>query len=97
MASTIVYQHNAEKKGSREGGRYNRDVIGYLNGGFPNGKICLKITLRFLMAVLLGSRIGPTTVNKSSVTSFQRILTPLFITIDMFALVVPYFLVFDFS
>ena len=41
------------------------------------------------MAVLISTR-RPTTVNKLAVTALQRILTPSFITFDIFALVVPY-------
>ena len=40
---------------------------------------------------LLGSTIKPATVNKFSVTALQRILTALFVTVDMFDLVIPYF------
>ena len=43
----------------------------------------------FSMAVL-GSTIRPTTINTFSVIYYQHIMTPLFITLDMFALVVPY-------
>ena len=35
------------------------------------------------------SKIRPTTVNTWVVTALQRISTPLFITVDIFALVVP--------
>ena len=38
----------------------------------------------------LGSTRRPTNVNKLDVTALQRILTPSFITVDMFALVVLY-------
>ena len=41
------------------------------------------------MAVLNSTR-RPTTVNTLVVTALQRILTPSFITVDIFALVVPY-------
>ena len=44
----------------------------------------------FTMAVPIGSTRGPTSVNKLAVSALQRILTPLFIAIDMFDLVVPY-------
>ena len=37
-----------------------------------------------------------TTVKKWVVTDLQQILTPSFITVDIFALVVPYFLLFGF-
>ena len=37
------------------------------------------------------STIRPTTVKKLAVTSLQQILSPLFITVDKFTLVVPYF------
>ena len=37
------------------------------------------------------STIKPTTVNTWVVTDWQRISTPSFITVDIFALVVPYF------
>ena len=47
----------------------------------------------FLMAVL-GSTSRPTTVNKLVVIDLQRIFTPLFITIDMFDLYVPYLFAF---
>ena len=40
--------------------------------------------------VLLGSTREPTTVNNFSMTDFQCILTPSFITVEMFDLVVPY-------
>ena len=40
--------------------------------------------------IVLGSTRRTTTVSKLAVTDFQVILTPLFVTIDMFALVVPY-------
>ena len=46
----------------------------------------------FSMAVL-GSKRRPTTVSKFSVTDLQCIMTSSFVTLDMFALVVPY--VFD--
>ena len=42
----------------------------------------------FAMAVL-GSTIMPTTVNSWLVTAVKLVLTPLFITVDIFALVVP--------
>ena len=48
----------------------------------------------FEISVLLGSTRGPITVNKFAVTALQRILTPLFITIDIFALVVTYLFAF---
>ena len=43
--STIGSQHTAEKKGAREGGRYNRTTRGYCNGRLPNGNILLKRTI----------------------------------------------------
>ena len=42
----------------------------------------------FSMTVLSSTR-SPTTVNTCAVTALQLILTPLFITVDIFALVVP--------
>ena len=44
----------------------------------------------FSVAVL-GSTRRPTTVNKFYLTALKRIMTPSFVTLDMFALVVPYF------
>ena len=44
---------------------------------------------------VIGSTRRPTTVKKLAVTAFKPITTPLFVTLDMFALVVPYFLMFD--
>ena len=44
----------------------------------------------FSMYVLLGQKIGHTTVNKFSVTDFQCILTPSLITIENFDIVIPY-------
>ena len=43
---------------------------------------------------VLGPTIRPITVNKLDVTALQQILTPLFITVDMFSLVVPFFFLF---
>ena len=45
-------------------------------------------TFYFAMDVLISAR-RPTTVNTWVVTALQRILTPSFITVDIFALVVP--------
>ena len=42
------------------------------------------------MVVLLGSTPLPTIVNKFFATDLQRILTPSFITVDMFSLVGTY-------
>ena len=39
---------------------------------------------------LLGSTRRTTTVNKLALAAFQHIMTSLFVTLDMFALVVPY-------
>ena len=39
---------------------------------------------------VLGSTRRPTTVKKLVVTALQRILTPSFITVDIFTLVAPY-------
>ena len=50
----------------------------------------------FAMDVILGSKIGHTTVNKFSATALQHILTSSLITVEIFALVVPYFLMLDF-
>ena len=44
---------------------------------------------------LPSSRLRPTTVNTWVMTALQWILTPLFISVDIFALVVPYFFLFD--
>ena len=44
-----------------------------------------------LPMAILGSKIRPTNVKKLAVTALQHILTPLFITFDIFALAVPYF------
>ena len=44
---------------------------------------------------VLGSTRRPTTANKLTVIVLQRIMTPLFVTLDMFALVVTYFFLFD--
>ena len=46
----------------------------------------------FKMAILIGSTIGPTTLNKFSVTTLKHILTPSFITVDIFSIVIPYLL-----
>ena len=43
----------------------------------------------FSIAVI-GSTIRPTSVNKLAVIALQHIMTPSFVTLDMFALVVPY-------
>ena len=39
---------------------------------------------------VLGSTIRPTTVNKLAVIVFQHIITPSFVSIGMFALVLPH-------
>ena len=44
----------------------------------------------FEMIVILGSTRGPSAVNKFAVTTLKCILTPLFITVDIFALVDQY-------
>ena len=44
--------------------------------------------------VVIGSTTRPTSVNKLAVTALQHTTTPSFVTLDMFALVVPYFLFF---
>ena len=44
----------------------------------------------FAMAVLISTR-RPTTVEKLVVAALQHILTPSFITVDIFALVIPHF------
>ena len=49
----------------------------------------------FSMAVL-GSTKRPTNVNKLDVTALKHIMTPLFVTLEMFALVVPYLFTFLF-
>ena len=46
-------------------------------------------TFGFEMAVL-GSKIRSPTLNKLAVTDFQCILTPLFITVEIFDIVIPY-------
>ena len=43
---------------------------------------------------VLSSTIRPTTLKELVVTALQNILTPSFITVDMFALVVPYLFAF---
>ena len=43
----------------------------------------------FAMAVI-GSTRRPTTANKLAVIALQHIMTPSFVSLDMFALVVPY-------
>ena len=43
----------------------------------------------FSMTVIV-PKIIPTTVNDLAVTALQCIMTPSFVTLDMFALVVPY-------
>ena len=48
------------------------------------------VPFSFAMAVI-GSTSRPTTVNKLAVTDLQRITTSLFVALDMFALVFPYF------
>ena len=40
---------------------------------------------------LLGSKIRPTNAKKLAVTDLQGIMTPSFVTLDIFDLVVPYF------
>ena len=88
VASTIGSQHTAEKEGAREGGRYNRAVRGYCNGRLPNGKSCLKRTLRFYNGC---TRFNKKTYHCKQVGCgcFASILTPSSITVDMFALAVP--------
>ena len=85
---TIGSQYITEKETAKEGGRYNSTARCYYNGGLPNGRICLKITLWFLNVC--------NRFNKKAcyckilaVTALQRILTPSLITVEMFALVVP--------
>ena len=48
----------------------------------------------FAMSVIGSIRI-PTTVNKLDVTALQCIMTPSFVSLDIFALVVPYFSLID--
>ena len=55
----------------------------------PNKNIFSREHIGFSMAIL-GSIIISTTVIKLAVTALQQILTPLFIIVDIFALVVPY-------
>ena len=72
---------------------YNRTVRGYCNGSLTNGRRLINITLWFYN--------GCTMFNKKNyyykilaVTDLQRILTPSFIIVGMFALVVTYFFLF---
>ena len=45
--NTIGYQCTTVKEEARDGGSYNRAVIGYCNVMLPNGKRCLNISLCF--------------------------------------------------
>ena len=58
-------------------------------GGFQMEIYALRKTLSVSIVVIDSTR-RPTTVKNVAVTALQRILTPLFITVDIFALVVPY-------
>ena len=94
LVSTLVDytfdpQHTSVKEGANEVERYNSNDRGCCNGRITNIRRCINITLWFSMDVL-GSTIIPNTVKKLAVTDLQRILNPLFITVDIFALSVPY-------
>ena len=93
VAYIIGFPHTYEEKGDRNLGRYNSTTRGTFNGESHNGNICQIYAsiepFGFEMDVL-GSKRRSTTVKKFSMTALQHILTPSFITVDMFALVVPY-------
>ena len=86
VTSTIGSQHTDENK------RLEREV--YLTGlievtvkvDFPMERYSSIKPFGFAMSVI-GSKIRPTTVNKLA-------MTPSLVTLDMFALVVPFFLLF---
>ena len=44
----------------------------------------------YFSMIILGSTIRPTTVNKLAVTALQHMLTPSFISVDIFVLFFPY-------
>ena len=77
-----------EKKLERE-----EDITGYLDITIQGG--CLieinasREPFGFSMDAI-GSTRRPTIVNKLGVTALQRIMTPSFVSLGMFALVVPY-------
>ena len=81
-----------KKELRREGGITGLLYMTIMEGCIMEGYYSIK-PFGFAMAVL-GSTIRPTTVHNWVVTALQCILTPSFITVDMFALVVSYFFMF---
>ena len=78
-----------EKKQEREG--YITGLLEVtVQGGGLMERYALIEAFGFAMGVL-GSTRRPTTVNKLDVIVLQRIMTPSFVSLDMFALVVPIF------
>ena len=69
-----------------------KDITGLLEvtvaGGYLMEGYGSRETFDFAMDLLISAR-RPTTVNTWVVTALQQILTPSFITVDIFALVVP--------
>ena len=78
-----------KKELGREGGITGLSEVTVM-GGYPMGRYDSREPFGFSMYVIICSTRGTTNVNKFALTALQRINTPSFVTVDMFALVVPH-------
>ena len=83
-APTTAIGHTSPKEVELEVGRYNRSARCYCHMILINGKRCLKRILWYFH-VRYGLAGGPTAVNRMAVTDLNRIMTPSFVSLEMFA------------
>ena len=80
---SIGSQHIAEKEEAKQGGRYNRLTRDCCSRKLPNGNRCSREAFGFARDVI-GSISRCTIVDKFVVNILKCIMTPSFVSLDMF-------------